>query len=262
MSKTNRPPSSTRLDQQTATAQRQDGPQPAESTIGTLRAEAKLVLTHLPLIAAHADVIKANPEWYAVRSPIIAFSMIYRATANLSLGQLCEHWEKGTLMHHDDSGSPIWIYAGGGSPMSGAGRCRGVDALGVFHCLQGNPLHFGLDTIRFSSGPSGIIERTLADFLVTLGVDVPCTRFFLADKDGQPEQSPSATYNPHDRTLNIDGTDIDLDSLPDDIAVKELRLDDATIYSQYQRVRMFVDGPVPPLRTLPLLEKRVFGSDL
>ncbi len=244
----------------TAAVQQQQLPS-GESRNGALRAEIELLNAHVALLAAHADAILANPEWHAVRSPITRFGLAYAGDSVLSLGELCQHWSRGALIYGAESEAPVWLYRGGGSPLSGRGACHGADASGVAHCVQGNPLHFGLRMTSRAARNQPDADLSLADVLVALGVSAPSTRFFMKDRVGVPEQSPSATYNPNNRTLNIAGTDIQLDSTPNDMNATGLKLLDGHIVGDDGRVRIYVEGPCPPPRALPLIEQQLRKED-
>lgn len=271
MSTTNRTPASTGPDQHTAqpipgsfdheTATVQQQTRTSEARTGALRAEIELLNAHVALLAARADAVLANPEWYAVRSPITRFGLAYAGESVLSLGELCQHWSRGALIYGAESEAPVWLYRGGGSPLSGRGACHGADAAGVPHCVQGNPLHFGLRMTSRAARNQSDADLSLADVLVALGVYAPSTRFFMKDRVGEPEPSPSATYNPNDRMLNIAGTDLHLDSTPYAMNATGLKLRDGHIVGDDGRVCIYVDGPCPSPRVLPLLEQRLRKED-
>ncbi len=191
----------------------------------SMAAERQLLRTHATRLRKNTEQIVGDPTLAGVRTPVAAVSMLWVGGGPLPLGNLVAAWDAGALVANTDDHGPVYLYAGSGSPLSGAGRCVGVDQTGAARSVSQSPSRFFRGTSpqqwRRALPPSG---KSLADAVVELGGTAPRTHVALLDQNAVPLESPIVSYNPVLGALELaSGLDIEL-ALGTSAELRERRL--------------------------------------
>ena len=186
--------------------------------VNSKNAEHALLRENLTLLRTNALRIAADARLAGVRSPAMSIRVLWMGGGALSLGGLTSAWAAGSLIAEDDACGKIYIFDGGGSALSGAGLCTGIDASGVVRQVRQSPTRF------FRGGgprPWGDTHPrsawSLADAVVALGGNAPCSEFYLLDDEALPFERRLATYDPSRRVLQVtEGPTLQVDAVADE----------------------------------------------
>jgi len=177
----------------------------------SMAAERRLLRANAACFRDNTKMILGDPNLSGVRTPAAALSMLWVGGGPIPLGNLVAAWKAGALVADTDDHGPVYLYAGSGSPLSGAGSCVGVDQAGAARSISRSPSRFFRghtpEQWRRKLPPSG---KSLADAVVDLGGTAPRTHVYLLDQNAVPEEGPIILYNPVKRELELaSGLDID-----------------------------------------------------
>lgn len=88
---------------------------------------ARLLLDHAALLLEHALEIQARPELASCEVHCVRFGGLFLPVIDVRLGSLLAMWRSGLLRLPIDGGEPAYVYAVGGSALSGEHGAVGVD---------------------------------------------------------------------------------------------------------------------------------------
>jgi transcriptional regulator with XRE-family HTH domain len=169
-------------------------------------AEHALLRDNIATLRASATRIAADPRLAGVRSPAMAIRVLWMGGGALSLGGLTTAWAAGSLVAETDAHGPVYLFDGGGSALSGAGLCTGIDETGAVRQVRQSPTRFFRGRGPRPWGDTHPRSAwSLADAVVALGGNSPCSEFYLLDEQGRPFDQPLATYDPVRRVLQVTG---------------------------------------------------------
>ena len=104
-------------------AARAAGPLPAEIAPQT----RQLLARHGALLLSHRERLQSTDGWRGIVLTGLSFGLIYMGgESGIYLLDLLQAWSEGRLQVETDDG-PVWLYAGGGSPLSGAHTMQGFE---------------------------------------------------------------------------------------------------------------------------------------
>ena len=122
-------------------------PLPEESEEEATR-DMALLCENLDLILKRADLIMKRPEYFYLRNSWILVGAIYRGSKNIPLGALLKLWLDGKWTGVcPDCGGKAYIYAAGGSLLSGRHYCHAMCPVcrNTEYSLKGTVLYELLD---------------------------------------------------------------------------------------------------------------------
>ena len=162
----------------------------------TIVATRDLLARHTGRLRARSEALLSRPELAHVRPVPARLSLLWIGGGTWSLGELVTAWAEGGLVTEID-GEPVWVFSGAGSPLSGSGRCTGVDRHGQLHDIKNSPTH-----LRGLLRPGN--ERSswsLGDVIADLGGEVPPCTIIPLDEQVRDIGTPLATYDFHQHAL-------------------------------------------------------------
>ncbi len=228
----------------------------AHLAFDVVAAERALLCAHASLLRTHASALSKDRLLGGVCSPAVTLRVLSLGGGSLSLAALTRAWTNGILVANTEEHGPIWLFEGGGSALSGAGRCTGVDGSGTLRHVSGSPTRFFSkgQPVRWWSTVSPS-PGCLADVLARLGASVPRIQFFALDDQGRPKNHPLATYDPNSglfATGQDEATPVVSHEEPRQTC--DLSLVNGTIEGPQGWLPIKVVGPNPPRGVLPFLQ--------
>jgi len=169
-------------------------------------AEHALLRENIHLLRASAERIATDPRLAGVRSPAMSIRVLWMGGGALSLGGLTTAWAAGSLVAETEEHGPVYLFDGGGSALSGAGLCTGIDETGAVRQVRQSPTRFFRGRGPRPWGDTHPRSAwSLADAVAEIGGNAPCSEFYLLDEEALPFERPLATYDPTRRVLKVTG---------------------------------------------------------